>query len=176
MCTDRRFAGHRYLSPTDGGGVCAPDIATGMGAERMKQLYSEIEINSSPARVWEILTDTKAFPDWNPFIKSFKGELVKGNQIEVRLEPPKGSGMTFKPTLLEVTPMRELRWLGRMLMGGIFDGEHIFEIHPLDAERVRFVQREEFNGILAPVFNLDNTKLGFEAMNRALKARAEAGN
>lgn len=70
--------------------------------------------------------------------------------------------------------MKELRWLGRLWLPGIFDGEHIFEIEPVDADRVRFVQCEQFNGILVPFFNLDGTRRGFEAMNRALKERAEA--
>ena len=137
----------------------------------MKELRTEIEINATPERVWNILTDTDKFPQWNPFIRSFKGKLAQGETIEVVLGVDKT--MTFKPTILELTPNRTFRWLGKLFVGGLFDGEHIFEIEPLDPNRVRFVQREKFNGILVPVFNFDSTKSGFEAMNRALKARAE---
>lgn len=139
----------------------------------MKELRTEIEINASPERVWQILTDTEKFPQWNPFIHSLNGNLVKGGTIEVFLGESGTKGMTFRPTVLKVTPNRTLRWLGRLFIGGIFDGEHIFEIEPLDENRVRFIQREEFNGILVPFFNFDSTQRGFEAMNRALKERAE---
>jgi hypothetical protein len=47
----------------------------------------------------------------------------------------------------------------------------------LGAGRVRFVQEERFSGLLVPLLakGLDTHTLpGFEAMNRALKARAEA--
>jgi hypothetical protein len=47
----------------------------------------------------------------------------------------------------------------------------------LEEDRVRFVQREAFRGLLVPLFarSLDNSTLrGFEEMNRALKERAEA--
>jgi len=43
--------------------------------------------------------------------------------------------------------------------------------------RVPFVQQEAFSGLFMPLARrtLDATKRGFEAMNRALKGRVEAG-
>jgi hypothetical protein len=139
----------------------------------MKELRTEIEINAPAERVWQILTDPARFPEWNPFIHKLKGTIATGEHIEVLLGESPDKTMTFKPTVLEVTPNRTFRWLGNLFIGGLFDGEHIFEIEPLAPDRVRFIQREKFKGILVPVFNFDGTKRGFEAMNRALKARAE---
>jgi len=85
--------------------------------------------------------------------------------------------MTFTPKVLKVEPNRELRWIGRLWIPGLFDGEHIFTIEPIAANRVRFVQRENFNGILVPLLarSLDrDTKRGFDEMNQALKLQAEA--
>lgn len=84
--------------------------------------------------------------------------------------------MTFRPKVLKAEPKHELRWLGHLLIPGLFDGEHIFTIESLAEDRVRFVQREIFKGILVPLFarGLDkDTRRGFEEMNRALKGRAE---
>ena len=70
----------------------------------------------------------------------------------------------------------ELRWLGHLLLPGLFDGEHIFSIEPVESNRVRFIQREKFRGILVPLFanSLDkDTRRGFEEMNEALKNLAE---
>ena len=36
-------------------------------------LSSEIEIDASPDRVWSVLTDFAAYPDWNPFIRRLDG-------------------------------------------------------------------------------------------------------
>ncbi len=140
----------------------------------MSELRTEIEINASPERVWQILTDTEKFPQWNPFIHRLKGNLVVGETLDVFLGESETKGMTFRPTVLEETPNRAFRWIGRLFIKGIFDGEYIFEIEPLGENRVRFIQREKFNGILIRVFNFDSTRRGFEAMNRALKERAEA--
>lgn len=140
----------------------------------MKELRTEIEINATPERVWQILTDTEKFPQWNPFIHRLKGNLKQGETIEVFLGESPTKGMTFRPAVLEVKPNRTFRWIGHLFINGLFDGEHIFEIEPIDANCVRFVQREQFNGILVPFFNFDSTQSGFQALNRAIKARAEA--
>ena len=141
------------------------------------QLNTEIEINTVPDRVWTILTDFAAYPEWNPFIKFIHGAPQQGARLEVRIQPSGTKGMTFRPTVLVADTGRELRWLGRLLFPGVFDGEHHFVIKPVAIGKVRFQQSEQFTGILVPVFksSLDrDTKRGFEEMNLALKARAEA--
>ncbi len=143
----------------------------------MKELHTEIEIEASAERVWGLLTYFSSYPQWNPFIRSISGQPTPGERLEVRIEPPGGRGMTFKPKVLNAEPNRELRWLGHLLVPGLFDGEHSFTIQPLGENRVRFAQREAFRGLLVPLFarSLDNnTQRGFEEMNRALKERAEA--
>ena len=143
----------------------------------MKELHTEIEIDAPAERVWRLLTDFASYPQWNPFIRSISGQLTPGEHLRVRLEPPGGRGMTFKPEVLEAAPNRELRWLGHLLVPGLFDGEHSFAIQPLEENRVRFVQREAFKGLLVPLFarGLEaNTRRGFEQMNGALKERAES--
>jgi len=144
----------------------------------MKELRSEIDIHATPERVWELLTGFEAFPEWNPFIRRASGTPRAGSALEVYIQPSGARGMTFRPTVLVAEPGRELRWLGRLVMPGLFDGEHIFTIEPLEREGVHFVQREVFNGLLLPFFSrgLDtDTRRGFDEMNRALKAKAEGG-
>jgi hypothetical protein len=143
----------------------------------VKELHSEIEIAASAQRVWDILTDFSSYPQWNPFIRRISGEAKIGERVEVRLEPPESRGVTLKPRVLNIEPNRELRWLGHLLVPGLFDGEHTLAIEPLEENHVRFVQRESFKGLLVPLLarSLDNsTRRGFEEMNRALKERAEA--
>jgi hypothetical protein len=144
----------------------------------MREIATEIEIVSSAARVWEVLTRFDAYPEWNPFIRRASGELREGGRLEVFIQPPGAKGMTFRPVLLRVSSQRELRWLGRLWLPRLFDGEHAFTIEALEGDRVRFVQRECFRGILVPLLwrSLDRgVRRGFEEMNRALKQRAEEG-
>ncbi len=142
----------------------------------MKELRSQIEIEATAERVWQVLTDFAAYPDWNPFIRRVSGRPEVDEQLVVRMRPSGTKGMTFRPTVMKAEPNRQLRWLGHLLVPGLFDGEHIFEIEELGRDRVLFIQREFFRGLLVPLFarSLDrDTQRGFEEMNRALRERAE---
>jgi len=141
----------------------------------VRELHREIEIDAPPERIWAVVTDFGAYPDWNPFIRRISGELREGARLEVRIEPPGARPMTFKPTVRSIEANRELRWLGRVLLPGVFDGEHSLRIEPLDGARSRFVQSERFSGFLVGLFKgtLAKTEAGFEQMNTRLKARVE---
>ena len=143
-------------------------------------MSSEIEINASPERVWQVLTDFSALPDWNTFIRSVEGDLNVGGRLKVYIKASKGMGMSFKPTVLRAEPNRELRWIGRLLMPGLMDGEHSFIIEPMEDNHVRFVQSESFTGVLVSLMSMlgvfKNALIGFEGMNQALKRRAELAN
>ena len=141
----------------------------------MRELSTSIEIDASPERVWAILVDFGAYGEWNPFIKSIEGTPAVGERLRVEIAPPEGRAMTFKPAVKAAEPNRELRWLGRLIAPGLFDGEHRLQLEPLADGRTRFVQSERFTGMLVPVAGkgLANTERGFEEMNEALKRRAE---
>ncbi|NVN94931.1 MAG: SRPBCC domain-containing protein [Bacteroidetes bacterium] len=142
----------------------------------MKELKTEILINSTPQKVWAILIDFRNYHEWNPFIKSITGNVVVGSKIIVRLEPPEANGMTFKPKVLVFEKNKELRWLGNLLFPGLFDGEHKFELIDNGNGTTTFKQSEKFKGILVPLFKkmLDiNTTNGFNLMNQKIKELAE---
>ena len=142
----------------------------------MHIIETEIEIRASAERVWELLTEFASYPRWNPFVRSLEGELIVGKNPSVFIQPPGSRGMRFRPTLLAVSPTRELRWKGKLLLPGLFDGEHYFKLENAPNGGVLFRQGERFTGILVPLFrkSLDRaTEQGFIAMNEAVKREAE---
>jgi hypothetical protein len=141
-------------------------------------IQHEIEIDASPAAVWDVLADVGSYPDWNPFIRRLRGELREGARLEVEVAPPGGRALSFRPTVLAAEPGRELVWLGRFLVPGLVDGEHRFRIEGLPGGRSRLVQSERFSGILVGFMRktLGRTESGFAEMNAAVKARAEAAS
>ena len=139
------------------------------------QIFTEILIEAQPKKVWEILTDFENYPKWNSFVKSIEGNIKVGNTISVRIEPPNGNGLTFKPVVVAYEPQKELRWLGKFFIKGVFDGEHQFKLIDNKNGTTTFIQNETFTGILVSLFknNLNNTKTGFEQMNLELKEIVE---
>src|SRR6266498_5213608 len=102
-----------------------------------KQLRTQIDIQASPERVWQVLTDFGAYSQWNPFMVQASGRAAQGERITIRMRPEGGRAMTFRPTVREATARRRLSWLGHLVLPGLFDGEHSFTIEPLGEGRDR---------------------------------------
>lgn len=139
-----------------------------------KEIKTEIHINASPEKVWAIFSDFESYPQWNPFIKSLTGEVKVGGRIVARIQPPDSRVMTFKPTILTYEEGKELSWLGKLFISGLFDGLHKFEFIKNTDGSTTFKHSEVFKGLLLGLLNLENTKKGFEAMNVKLKNLAES--
>lgn len=141
----------------------------------MKNLETTIHIAATPQQVWEVFINFAEYPEWNPFIR-IEGEPVMGTQLTNTIMLEGRSPQVFKPKLLVVEEARELRWLGRLFISGLFDGEHYFRLEPTTDGKTRFVHGENFRGIMVgPIMRMikEPTLAGFEQMNAALKARVE---
>jgi hypothetical protein len=139
------------------------------------ELRTEIDIEATRETVWAILTDLGAYAEWNPFITSSQGTVAVGERLVNRMEPPGGKEATFKPTVTVVESADTFEWLGRLVLHGVFDGRHRFELESTSTG-THLTHGEHFSGALARFLrkSLDTqTVAGFEAMNAALKTRAE---
>ena len=57
----------------------------------------------------------------------------------------------------------------------LFDGEHNLILEKIDENKVLFIQKEKFTGILVPILTglLKNTEISLKMMDEALKKEAE---
>lgn len=142
----------------------------------MRSLTSETVINAPAEKVWNIFMDHESYPAWNPFIKQISGPTQPGEYLTVKIQPGKNKPMEFKPIVLTNNQEKEFRWRGKLFVNGIFDGEHYFMVEPIGLDQTRFIQGENFTGILSGLMIKmigKDTKEGFDAMNKALKTQAE---
>ncbi|WP_276254226.1 SRPBCC domain-containing protein [Halomontanus rarus] len=145
----------------------------------MEQIERFVEIDAPPAVVWRILLEFDSYPEWNPFVTAIEGTPIEGEALRVRIEPPDSRGMTFEPEIVAVEPTERFAWLGRLGVPFVFDGYHEFHLEPIGEEgaRTRLLQRETFRGALVPILlDRGSIRAGFDAMNAAIKARAEEAN
>lgn len=141
----------------------------------MQLIATIIDIRANPARVWRTLTAFADYPAWNPFITTIEGTPAVGARLRVQIRTPGGGVSSFRPRVLIAEPERQLRWKGRVLIPGLFDGEHSFRLEPVPGG-VRLHHEERFTGVaaaLVPASAYARIRLGFEAMNAALKNRVE---
>lgn len=138
-------------------------------------ITSTIDIDAPPAQVWRVLTDLPNYGTWNPFIRESSGELAVGARLTNKLHPSSGRPITFRPTVLVADEDRELRWIGRLIMPGVFDGERSFTLTPLDGGGTRLVQSETFRGVLVPFAGrmIAGTEQDFALLNDAMKRHVE---
>ena len=143
------------------------------------ELTTFIDIDATPERVWQVLTDLPSYAEWNPFITEAAGAFVVGDRLSVSLPPVNALVQPrLRPTVLEVAPCRRLRLrsrMDRMAIPGLFDVELTMTITDHDGG-VRLWQQDRFGGLLAPLLirSLNRHRLtAFNAMNAALKRRVE---
>jgi hypothetical protein len=147
----------------------------------MPQVVTAIDIAASPARVWEVLSDTARYAEWNPLIRDLRGDMRKGGKIRGRLHLESRKSFPFDAELTRFEPNEALSWVGPSLKPARFfaSGEHFFEIKDVGNGRSRFFHGEKFGGILFGVESVWQ-KVGPEveklygSFNEALKARVEA--
>jgi hypothetical protein len=141
----------------------------------MKNIQTEILINTDITKAWDVLMNFDNYPKWNPFITSISGEPKLGSRLTVSINPPGGKGMTFKPNILTLEANKEFRWKGKLGINGIFDGEHYFILESVDKDITKFIHGEKFSGLLVPFVRkmLDKTQKGFQLMNESIKNECE---
>jgi hypothetical protein len=141
----------------------------------MKELSTEIEIQATPEKVWQILTDLEHWSEWNPSIPRAIGKAQVGEKVDIAVKSG-SKEMVLHCVVTRVEPNHELCWKYHVILPFLFSGVHSMVISPLGENRIRFTDREVCNGLLVPLQakNIDtNSRRGFEAMDQALKKRAE---
>lgn len=141
------------------------------------ELHTEINIDATPEVVWDVLTDLDRYAEWNPFIVESSGRVEVGERLTNRLRMANGKVMTFRPEVTEAETGVVFEWLGRLFVPGLFDGRHRFELAPTPSGGTTVMHSERFRGLLVRVMRSSlerDTRTNFEAMNEALRDRAQA--
>lgn len=140
-----------------------------------KEIVASVEIEASPDRVWDVLTDFKSWERWNQFIPLVEGSLTIGAQLRIKVVSPGLKPMIFKPTVFEVKPMQRIVWGGGFL-GVVYRGDHAFIVEPITPSKTRFTQVERFMGPMVIFMGemIKKTEQGYLQMNAALKKEVES--
>jgi len=140
----------------------------------VRHISASIDIQASPEQVWAALVDFESYKTWNPFIQEGSGQVIAGSTLILRMHPENGKPKTFRPKVLAIEPGRLLRWVGHLVVPGIFDGTHEFVLTEQN-KSTHVVQSETFTGILVPLLGkiITSTERSFEKLNNALKKHVE---
>jgi hypothetical protein len=140
-----------------------------------REVFTFTMIDAPKEQVWQVLTNFGAYRQWNPLFTEIDGKCVAGARINVQVRMDERT-MTYTPTIKSVKPQAELAWSEQLIVPGIFDGEHRFQLESTDNGQTRFVQHDHYSGALVPLLMEmyeAQAESGFRRMNDALKKRAE---
>jgi hypothetical protein len=133
------------------------------------RLQAEIEIDGTPERVWDVLTDVAAYPEWNPFVLRVVGRLEEGSAITVRLSLPEGDETEFDAVVVKNAHAEALRFRSVVMAPWLMQRDLFYELRPLPGDRCRL------SGLLLKLSGKTAERMarGFVYMNQALKRRVE---
>lgn len=126
--------------------------------------------------IWEILYDVERWSEWNPLYVKAAGQIRIGSQLDLTMVLGEDAPTEIHPVILEWVPNDQIHWRLKM-MGGLVSTTRFLEIEVLDTAACIFSNGEIIGGLLGPsVAKRMGRKIyrGFEAMDEALKRRAEA--
>jgi hypothetical protein len=138
---------------------------------------AEIEIDAPAERIFDILTDLLAYPEWNPFTRRVESTLRPGDPVHlfVRL---RGESLSHRvETVTRNERPSRLCWGTTIGAGFLLRAERCQTLTRIDEHRTRFVNEDVLRGWLAPIVMLAFGRAmqrGFESVATALKKRAES--
>ena len=152
-------------------GAIAVALTAAVGALTTTTFHVETVIAAPAEQIWGVLTDTAAYPDWNPTFVEVQGAYAQGGKVLNKVQDPSGSVLEMTATVATLTPAQELRQKGGVPLVITFDHRWILE--PVEGG-AKVTQREVDRGLYLWFWNSDWIEPAYAKTNAALKARVEA--
>ena len=129
-------------------------------------------INTSPETVWKLITDAKKHLEWNPTLDRVEGSIGLGEKVTFYLKRNPSRG--FPTTTTEMIPNRKMV-AGDGMPLGLFKGVRTYTLTPKGDNQTEFHLKEEFSGLLLPLFKrgIPDMSDEFKEIVAGLKAHAE---
>lgn len=130
-------------------------------------------ISADVNTVWDLLSNTAKWKDWNPTVVSIDGTIAEGNKVKLvsTLNPKRA----FNLSVTKVDAPREMVWSDGMPLG-LFKGERTYRLTPQADGTTEFFMEEVYSGLMAPLItkSIPDMTHNFAEFADGLKAAAES--
>ena len=140
----------------------------------MKEIRGSVDIEAPLERVWQVVTDFKSYPKWNPWITRMEGDSVVGSKVGVTVKAPGRKDTNFTSEVLEIHPSHEIVMKGTVMKGLLVD-DHLFKFESIGENKTRFFQSVAFKGALSLMIGgmVRDQQKGLDLMNEEMKQWCE---
>ena len=138
----------------------------------MRSYEASSLIQATPERVWSVLTDAAAWPNWDSGVTKVDGRVALGEKLTVAVEA--NPGRSFPVKVVQLSTPERMVFLGGMPVK-LFTGRRTYSLVP-EGNGTRFTMREEYTGPLAGMMIKSIPDLGpsFRRFAEGLKQRVES--
>jgi uncharacterized protein YndB with AHSA1/START domain len=139
----------------------------------MKSYRTSLDIDAPAEKVWNILTDSSGYPDWDPGTDHVEGRIALGGKVKFFTKLDPSQALPVKVTTFE--PGKKLVLTGSMPLG-LFKSERIHTLTQNSDGSTTFETQEIFSGPLLSFFesNIPDLTENFESFAVGLKIQAES--
>jgi hypothetical protein len=139
----------------------------------MYEFLTSCTIQAPPERVWEILTTSAGYAEWNPEIVAIDGLMALRKRIRARVKVGSGAIRTVPMRVTDFGPPVHMVWKGGLPLG-LFTGRRIFDVVARE-DATEFRMLVQMSGLLAGLMvrSVGNRQAEIDSFSSALKARAE---
>jgi uncharacterized protein YndB with AHSA1/START domain len=137
----------------------------------MRHYEASTLIAAPPERVWAVLTDTAAWPDWDSGVIAIDGQPLLGAKLSIVNEVnPKRA---FAVKIVELKAPEQMIFRSGMPLG-LFTGQRAYTLAG-ENRGTRFTMREEYTGPLAAVIfkSIPDLSASFRKFAEGLKQQSE---
>jgi uncharacterized protein YndB with AHSA1/START domain len=137
----------------------------------MRSYEASSSIDATPEKVWSVLTNTAAWPDWDSGVTAVDGWLALGEKLTITVKA--NSGRAFPVKVVTLSRPEQMVFRGGMPLG-LFTGQRTYTLVP-EGTGTRFTMREVYTGPLAGMIFKSIPDLGpsFSQFAEGLKHQAE---
>lgn len=137
----------------------------------MRRYSATTKIDASPQVIWDILTDSHGYPQWDPAMDHIEGKLAPGETVKFFT---KLSSQAFPVKVTVFEPGRKMVLTGGIPLG-LFKSERTHSLTPETGGQTTFKTEEVFSGLLLPILGriIPDLTENFRAFAAALKKQAE---
>jgi hypothetical protein len=123
------------------------------------EVNTEIEINASSKKVWDVIADFQNYNRWNQTLK-ISGNSSIGDKLAVYIKLPGSKPKNIRYFIMNNVIEKKLEIKGLMIAYFLWKAENVFELIPIDENKTRFINKECFSGLLIPfMHNMLKTKV-----------------
>ncbi|MDX2130331.1 MAG: SRPBCC domain-containing protein [Chloroherpetonaceae bacterium] len=145
--------------------------------DKQNHVYTEIEINASPDKVWSVLTDWDKLKEWSSsFIGISVKKMIKGEKFVSYFKNPLTGGiMELEHICTDYEEGRKFGWSGDILSNT--QDHHIYSLVPTNYGTTIFEQEDGLHGPHSRLLNFfaeHHMMSMYERFNQELKERVES--